>query len=654
MNGAADPESTDPASPPADTNAAAAAAAAARQQQDTTATPPPTDGKDAPPAPPKKQPPKKRRKPKHTGYYELLEVGFDADADDLKRAYRQLALKHHPDRRGGDQQKFIEMKRAYDVLRDDKLRELYDSRGPAYVAAFEKGDSTATLKMDLKENLLLRLLIVLVMLVPVGLMLSTPILISVRWDGASWSWAWTLFPVWMVQGFGFLCAWLPAKLASVPPPGGSGDGDGDDDGEDAADPNAPPQDPTTNTPPQERAQNARAKLLRKRRAKETRSDRCARFADVWVHSLVFALVVIFEAFIVARLDGTVRWSWFGVFAPLYAADAILVAFRFWDAHRQATIVGARMRMLLAASEAAAQLDAAERGGEVSPEIQQQLDDLRAEIASLRVSRVYLVQASFWPIIRVATELAMAAKADDRFPGTWYLTAIPLIVGCAVWAFLDSAESLARGEVLGFIVSAVVALLSQSALWLLIWLLAMAKLDNGQVFSAFAVTGPLYVVAGLVFLSSCALVTCAPDAMFDAPEQWVNAGKKKGEEAASGPEAGPNGDGAASAAGAAEAEAGGVVEVQLDEIAIQDNGDGTVTATASTTTAKAAAIPLGYVPPEDRSAAPISLGYVPPEQRGDAAPAPSEPAASTAAEPEPESAVAAAAEPTKEDASLALT
>ena len=63
----------------------------------------------------------------------------EASADDLKRAYRKLAMKYHPDRNPGDkaaEAKFKEVSEAYDVLRDDQKRAAYDRFGHA---AFENG-----------------------------------------------------------------------------------------------------------------------------------------------------------------------------------------------------------------------------------------------------------------------------------------------------------------------------------------------------------------------------------------------------------------------------------------------------------------------------------------------------------------------------------
>src|SRR5262245_40630488 len=72
-------------------------------------------------------------------YYETLGVAKNASAEDLKKAYRKLAIQHDPDRKPGDkaaEQKFKELSQAYDILKDDQKRAAYDRYGHQ---AFEAG-----------------------------------------------------------------------------------------------------------------------------------------------------------------------------------------------------------------------------------------------------------------------------------------------------------------------------------------------------------------------------------------------------------------------------------------------------------------------------------------------------------------------------------
>ena len=72
-------------------------------------------------------------------YYDVLGVSKNAYEDEVKKSYRKLAMKYHPDRNKGDREaekKFKEVSEAYEVLKDPQKKSAYDQFGHA---AFKQG-----------------------------------------------------------------------------------------------------------------------------------------------------------------------------------------------------------------------------------------------------------------------------------------------------------------------------------------------------------------------------------------------------------------------------------------------------------------------------------------------------------------------------------
>lgn len=72
-------------------------------------------------------------------YYEVLGVAKSASEDEIKKAFRKAAVKHHPDKEGGDEAKFKEINEAYEVLKDKQKRQRYDQFGHAGVGGTAGG-----------------------------------------------------------------------------------------------------------------------------------------------------------------------------------------------------------------------------------------------------------------------------------------------------------------------------------------------------------------------------------------------------------------------------------------------------------------------------------------------------------------------------------
>lgn len=75
-----------------------------------------------------------------TDYYKLLGVSRSASAGDIKKAYRKLSLKYHPDKNPDPEaaKKFAEISNAYDVLSDEEKREAYNRGGEDAVKQAEQ------------------------------------------------------------------------------------------------------------------------------------------------------------------------------------------------------------------------------------------------------------------------------------------------------------------------------------------------------------------------------------------------------------------------------------------------------------------------------------------------------------------------------------
>jgi molecular chaperone DnaJ len=84
-------------------------------------------------------------------YYEVLEIGKNASADEIKKAYRKMAIKYHPDKNPGDkaaEDKFKEAAEAYEILSDPQKKQRYDQYGHAGMGGGNGGFGGGSMNME--------------------------------------------------------------------------------------------------------------------------------------------------------------------------------------------------------------------------------------------------------------------------------------------------------------------------------------------------------------------------------------------------------------------------------------------------------------------------------------------------------------------------
>jgi len=199
-----------------------------------------------------------------TRFYEALEIEPTASAEEIKRAYRKLALLHHPDK-GGSQERFKDISAAYKVLSDPKKKDIYDKYGEEGLNFLESGvfgeEGGELLPIIMNPRFVG--LIVMIALIIVGLIVLVPVFIVVKIDGAvTWRWASVFSPIWILLAFLLVYSLIIPLLTT-----------------------------------------------------KTR----LRAAISLIQTLLF---VLFFAFLCARLGHHITWSFAKVFAPLWALEGL--------------------------------------------------------------------------------------------------------------------------------------------------------------------------------------------------------------------------------------------------------------------------------------------------------------------------------------------
>jgi len=148
--------------------------------------------------------------------YKVLELEPTATEDEVKRAYKKMALKFHPDKNPGNEEKFKEINTAYNILIDPQKKEIYDSYGEEGLALYENGmfgeDGELMHIIPYLENPVYIGLFACVVLIGWILTFLFALFIVLKVDGdINWNWGTIFVPLWILN-VGPLCF----SVCSVP------------------------------------------------------------------------------------------------------------------------------------------------------------------------------------------------------------------------------------------------------------------------------------------------------------------------------------------------------------------------------------------------------------------------------------------------------
>ncbi|KAJ3054049.1 hypothetical protein HK097_002784 [Rhizophlyctis rosea] len=415
-------------------------------------------------------------------FYKILDIERDADAEQIKRAYRRKALRYHPDKTGHDPdaaEQFQLVQRAYEVLSDDKKRAIFDKYGERGILMMEQMGEVAPF-IDPDIILAMNKFFFIGTLLT-ALLILFPSFISVRADHkVFWSWAVVFIPLFIIDALLlYYLLTIPTKL-----PGAEEDDDHDD-----------------------RFNEDRDAAMRDR--EKRKKEKAMRRSGSKVGMVgYFLLVVLFEIFVVLRLDGKVGWSWGAVFAPWFIVEAV-----------NSYMIS--MGVVKKVKEGVYDLEAAHEG--------EGLESQQPTMRALKASEIVVLIADayvFW-ILRLAQAALIAAKVGDGplqstawgliFLPTWLwgLTQLlSIVLACvavrrSVVVDAERKKEARVGLIIKSIGFAVVATLLYVGVGLLVKRLANEE-SSGETPGAPSmgvIFIPTFIVLGLLFCCFCCCLPC---------------------------------------------------------------------------------------------------------------------------------------------------
>ncbi|PJF16886.1 hypothetical protein PSACC_03306 [Paramicrosporidium saccamoebae] len=222
--------------------------------------------------------------------YDILGVPPTATPDDLKRAYRRLALQYHPDKNPGHEAEFQEVGKAYAALSDAASRRIYDQYGDLGLTVLSNVKSPSLVEFLLNTTRLKLLFgaVVGVLL----LVLCFPILVALKVSGRlSWIWSIVFAPLWIFDitcvGVGGLLLFLSWKAIGL-----------------------------------QQSDEENVSLDEEDGSKPEELNRRAFITAIILLALFFGILITQKLFISLRLDAFIGWSWLVILLPILVIEGL--------------------------------------------------------------------------------------------------------------------------------------------------------------------------------------------------------------------------------------------------------------------------------------------------------------------------------------------
>ncbi|KAF9414473.1 hypothetical protein BGZ94_000374 [Podila epigama] len=398
--------------------------------------------------------------------YEILGVPKSSTQDEIKKAYRRLALRYHPDKVNmaevpDHETRFRDIAAAYEVLGDPKKRQVYDKYGlmGVQMAGTEIGARLVEL-----ESLLCALFIVFSTLFTLAIIFLS--FLAVRVDGkVNWNYYVVFIPLWILDGVLALMIFYQLRR----PVDDEDEGDShDDDAEDGAGGSGSGSGSGGGGTSSDQATRKQQKL------KEKKRQRLFGSTFALINLLLF---VAFQVLIVKKANDYSSISSPAVFAPYFILEGIF--------------------LLLAMVRLAVGLRA-----------------VGAEVSALGKLRL-VFEALWWKLVRLALAVLIMLRVDEYIQWSWGVVFIPLylvgvkylvqlVAGYRSFSRMQNPEMRQQGQAL-MVSGAVVFVILGSLSYSLIGLLA-AKLD-GSNYAASRVLIPVFIVLSLMLCCSGCCLPC---------------------------------------------------------------------------------------------------------------------------------------------------